>query len=289
MGKFSNESLTNASLNGNIIFTIINCSIFSLSAFFSIILNLLLIISWYFNRIKNNYSDFIFISLAVADFINGLFVCISRLIIQLIKVDKLFVFIVDSVDSAVYLISFLCLILLSYHRLRQLIKPFEEKVTINRFRIFVIISIWIVSLVIPFLSLYLNQYLVNSEFHRKLITISAALIGFYIPILSILILNILIVRNFKAKLNRKIIKIKKIHFKNEKNAIKCIVCMNTGLLLTMGLWLIIFPFWLYNYEFALYFHEIDSSISYFYSAIDPCVVFLFCKKFRKIFFNRNRT
>ena len=136
MEILSNESLTNARLDarldGDIIFTIINCSIFSLSAFFSIILNLLLIISWYFNRIKNNYSDFIFISLAVADFINGLFVCISRLIIQLIKVDKLFEFMLDSVDIAVYIINFLCLILLSYHRLRQLIKPFEEKVTINR-------------------------------------------------------------------------------------------------------------------------------------------------------------
>ena len=288
MVKFSNESLTNASSDGDIFFTIINCSIFSLSAFFSIILNFLLIMSWYFNRTKKNYSDFIFFSLAVADFINGLFVCIGHLIIELLKADKLFLFMLISVEYAVYLISYLCLILLSYHRLRQLIKPFEEKASIDRLRIFVIISIWIGSLIISFLTFYQSEYLVNSEFYRKIISISIDLIVFYIPILSILILNVIIVRNFKAKLNKKITKIKKINFKNEKNAIKCIVCMNTGIVLSMGLWLIIHPFSLFNFEFALYFHEIDLSITYFYSVIDPCVVFLFCKKFRNIFFNRNR-
>ena len=287
MDKFTNESFKNESLDGDIIFKIINCSIYSVCAFFSIILNLLLIISWYFNRSKHNYSDFIFISLAVSDFINGLFVCIGNLIKQLIKVDELFVFILSFIDYSVYIINFLSLIILSYHRLRQLIKPFKEKATINRFRIFLIFAIWIFSTVMVFLSHFISKYLLNSKFYSKLITISSTLIGCYVPILLILFLNTLLVGNFKAKLNKKISKIKKIHNKNEKNAIKCIVCMNTGILLTMGLWLIIYPFRIYNFEYVSYLYELDASIAYFYSIVDPFVVFLFCKKFRKIFFRRN--
>ena len=289
MDDMSNGSLTNARLDGDIILTIINCSIFSFCAFFSIILNLVLIFGWYFYRSKNNYSDLIFISLAVSDFINGLIVCIGYLIIELKDVDPLLKTGLNSVDNAVYIINFLSLITLSYHRLRQLIKPYEEKATINRFRIFVIISIWIASLVISFLNFFISEYLVNSEFYSKLILILITLIFLDFPILSILILNILIIRNFKAKLDKKITKIKKINFKNEKNAIKCIVFMNTGILLTMGLWIIIYPFRLYNYEFALCFHELDAKITYFYSIVDPLIVFLFSKKIRKFFFRRNLT
>ena len=292
MENVSYITSTNSSLNGDNIFTIINCSIYFLCAFFLIILNLLLIISWYFNRTKNNYSDFIIISLAVADFTNGLLVCNGYFVITLLgqnNVNKFFIFMVYLVDFSVYLISFLSLIILSYHRLRQLLKPFEEKAKINRFRTFLIISIWIVCFVFGFLKNYTRKYLINSLYYINLISISTNIIAFYIPILWILVLNILLVQKFIAKLKEKKIKIKNNQTKNEKNAIACVICINFGLILSMGLWLVLYPFELYKFEFALSFHEIDLAIAYFYSIIDPFVVFLFSKKYRKIFFKSNQS
>ena len=82
------------------------------------------------------------------------------------------------VDMSVYLISFLSLIILSYHRWRQLIKPFEETANINRFRIFLIISIWIVCFVFGILKNYPKQYLKLSRNHSNLLSITTNIIGF---------------------------------------------------------------------------------------------------------------
>ena len=166
------------------------------------------------------------------------------------KFDKFFSFMVRIVDFGVFLISFLSLILLSYHRLRKLTTPFEESLNLNRFRIILIISIWNFGLTVAFSKHYSMFYLIRSHYHGQILSILLNCIGFYIPIVSILILNFLLIKHFKARFKN----VKKNNFKNEKNAIFCTVCISFGLRASMGLWLIISPVTLYNFEFTFYLH-----------------------------------
>ena len=207
MDIFPNISIPVINSNSGHIFNNINCSIFISWQIFGVIFNLLLIISWLLFDGKKNYSDILLVSNAISNFINGILLMPSYSVIRLIgeaKISKFFILLADFIDTGVFLISFLSLILLSYHRLRQLTKPFKEKAKLNRFRVFMVISLLIISLLIGFLKSYTRLYIISYEYCNRLFRSITNFFVFYVPMFIILILNFLILKHFQKKL-RKII------------------------------------------------------------------------------------
>ena len=269
--------------NGEYTFKIINCSIYLFCAIFASILNLLLITSWILFGGKKNYSNFLFISNTISDFIIGGVVCPFYFLEELeeSKMSKFLICFVDTVDYGVILISYSSLILLSYHRLRLLAKPFEEKAELNRYRTILITSMWIISFFFGFSKNYTRYYVITSYYGQSLFVLLANIIGFYIPVLIILILNFLMIKKFIIKIKKN--NLNKTNFDNEKKAIACTISTNFILLISQGLWFICYPFEAFKYEFPLIQHEIHTAISYSFCVFNPLVVFLFNKKLNKIF------
>ena len=188
-------------------------------------------------------------------------------------------------DHGNFLISYLSLIFLSYHRLRQLTIPFEEKADLNRFRIILIISIWIISLSIGFLRNYPRFYIITSDYHNRLFRLITNLFILYIPVFIIIVLNFLIVKQFIIKFKKK--NLNKRNFRKEKKAIYCTISINSVLLLSQGLWFLFYPFEIFNFEFTFALQNIYLPIANSFAVFNPLVVFLFNKKLRKIFFFLN--
>ena len=69
----SNKSIDHL-LNKNLIFDSINCFIIIIFCTSSVILNFQLILNWIFVCKKDNYADFLIISMATADFVDGFIV-----------------------------------------------------------------------------------------------------------------------------------------------------------------------------------------------------------------------
>ena len=164
MNNLSNISDFDADSYNEFIFGIINFSIYLVCSFLSIFLNCLLIISWLINCKKDNFADFILFSNAICNFINGFFVCQSFYLIELKKlkliqselINQLFENIVALVDDTTSASNSFSLLLISIHRLRQLIGPFKENPKITRLRIFYIISISFICLATSFLKYFLK-------------------------------------------------------------------------------------------------------------------------------------
>ena len=273
----SNKSLQQK-FNAEYIFGSINGLIYSFCSIFSIILNLPLIINWTINCKKDKYADFLIISIAVSDFLDGLLCCPIFCIRELIEMNLVssnvisqnLAFISDSIDNSIWWISPLSLLLLSLHRLKQLISPFKEGVKLNRFRIVRIVLIWLLFPIISFLIVWFIQY----DEYFKLILYSGDLIIFT----STCIVNILIILKFKSKLNNS--KLNKRNFKNEKKAILCTLSLTLLLSITWTPYFILEPFAIYKYDFAVFLNRIYFSFCYFYMIIDPLIVLLFNQKFR---------
>ena len=271
----------------NFIFDMLNCIIYLLSAISSSILNCILILSWLLHCKKNSYSDLIFISNAVSDFLNGFIVCNSHFITKVkeadfnenVKFSQIFNYIVSVIDDTMFFTSLTSLLLLAYHRYRQLVIPFKEKDTLNRFRIFSIISSWFISLIIASIRNYFGLFS-----YKNFIELSFCVIFYCIPISLITILNILIIRTFKIKLKNK--KIQKNKIKNEKKAIACTLFISLAVLVTFGFWLLFYPFELFEFKFVQWFHSLYLSFAYFYSSLNPLVVLYFNKKMRSFLLNK---
>ena len=285
--KFDNSS--NITNNSKSIYILISCIILSSSAFLSTIFNPLLILSWTIKKEKDNFSDLILISMAISDFINGIFICPSIVIIfyedvkciRLIFNKKIFEFITYSVEASVNEISVLSLLILSLHRYRSLVKPFKEKSKLTRFRVSLIISIWIISFSCCFLGnrlfFFNNDFLLDLK-SNEFIYMGRMLIFYLVPIILIIVLNILMIKRFKSKMrNPHLIKT---NLKKEKNAIDCINSITLILLLTFGVGLVLQPLEFYNFLNDFY---ILKFLTYYYSAFNPLVVFLFNKRLRNIF------
>ena len=277
--EISNKSIDYL-LNKNLIFDSINCFFIIIFCISSVILNLQLILNWIFVCKKDNYADFLIISMATADFIEG-FIVGPFLLTRKLSDMRMFgsfesetlTYLIDSIDSAIYLISPSLLFLLSLHRLKQLISPFKDGVKLNRLRIAAIVSIW---LFIPIMYFIINWYNMIIKYERSIdmfYHISLSMI-----ILSILVVNILITVKFKSKLKNK--RFKKNNFKKEKKAIICTLSLSLILLITMGPYLILHPFAIFKYEFVESIHGIYNSIAYCYIIIDPLILIFFYKKFR---------
>ena len=271
-----------------IIYTLVSCIILLSSAFFSTIFNFLLILSWIIKKDKENFADLILISMAICDFINGIFVCPSIFLIYnedisgiKIGVNKLiFEFISYSVDATVNEISVLSLLILSLHRYRQLNDPFKEKARLNRFRICLIISIWFISFSFWFIGnrlFFFNEDFVINVDNNEFVYLGRMFIFYFVPIIFIIILNILIIKSFKLKMKNK--KLIKTNLKKEKKAIACTNSITLLLLLTFGVGLVLQPLEYYTFINDIYGVKY---LTYYYSALNPLVVFLFNKKFRNI-------
>ena len=275
------NSSTNVLTEANL-YDVINCFIYLICAILSTFLNIPLIIKWIFFCKKNNYADLILITMAVADFINGIFICPSLLIMKLNQINFIklnfintfFQFFEDSIDNALTAITLSSMFILSLHRLKLLKTPFKEKTKFNRFRIAIITLIWLISIITNFASYLISYYIKRVNIFYLIWLI----VSLYIPSISIVILNIIIIINFTSKIKNK--NFNRSDFKKEKKAILCTLSINITLLLFYFPSLILYPFKLYNYEFVEYFHEIYYSISYSYIFINPLIVLIFNRRFR---------
>ena len=273
------EDISNRSVqqNKDFIFNAINCLIYLLCSIFSVILNLPLILNWIFVCKKENYADFLIISISLSDFIDGFLVCPIHLIEKLnmnlnssYVLNKTLHFINESIDSWIWKTSLFSLLLLSLHRLKQLISPFKEGNKLNRFRVIAIVSMWFILPIYFFLMHWYKMYIKNETLIRILEYLSECAF-----IISICFLNVLIIVQFKKKMKNTTLN--KNNFKKEKHAILCTLWLTLLLLITTGPYLIVRPFTIYKNELL---HEIDFAFAYFYISVDPFVVILFNKNLR---------
>ena len=270
----SNKSVP-PKLNVEYIFGSINCLFFLFCAIFSFILNLPLIINWICNCKKDNYAGFLIISITVSNFLDGLLVCPIFFIQQLIDmnlvssnlISKNLDYITKSIDSSIWLINPLSLLLLSLHRFKQLISPFKEGVELNKFRIVTIVSLWLLSPIICFPIIW---HILFIEILHHIIECTA--------VISTCSFNFLIIYKFKLKLKNN--RLNKNNFNNEKKAIVCTVWLNLMLLTTWAPFLILRPFAIYKFQFVVALRDIYSSFSYFYIIVYPLILLVFNKKLR---------
>ena len=278
--KLSNQSIDER-LNEGYIFGSANCFIYLFCSICSIVLNLPLILNWILACKKENYADFLLISIAVSDFIDGFLICPIKFIQNLIVmsiissslIGKNLNYIAKSFDDSIWWMSPSLLFLLSLHRFKQLISPFKEGVKLNRFRIVTIVSIWLFFPALSFLLNWYNMYIKYQEIIPILDWASELFI-----IISICILNILIIVHFKSKLKNTTLN--KNNFRKEKKAILCTLSLTLLLLLTTGPFYIIQPFAIFKYKFVEYLHDTYDSLSYLYIIIDPLILLLFNQKLR---------
>ena len=282
----SNKS-AGETFNKEYIFGSINGSIYLLCSIFSIILNLPLIINWILNCKKDNYADVLIISIVFVDFLDGFLVCPIYFIQELIKMNLIspdvispnIDFVTKSIDLSIWFMMLSSLLRLSLHRFKQLISPFKEEVKLNKFRILTIVSIWFIFPIISFLS---NWLIKNEELIELLFCVSVLIV-----FISVCILNILIILEFKSKLKNT--KLNKSNFKNEKKAILCTLSFCMLLFIIWVPYLILEPFKFFKYEFVEYLHDICYSFAYSYMIVDPVIVLFFNKRLRidlRLFFSK---
>ena len=263
------------------IFVIINCFIYSICAILSTILNIPLIINWIVFCKKDNYSDLLLISIALTGLIDGIFVCPIHLTKKLkelhfirVSLSEFVEFLEESIDDAIFPINFLSMLILSLHRLRLLKVPFKEQTKINRFRIASIISIWLTCIIASFLEEWYLYY-IRSE---KLLRFMFIIITLYIPTVSVIVINILIIINFIAKMKNQ--NLNRVDFKKEKKAILCTLSITLAISLTFGMYSIFYPFKIYDFEFEKYLHDLYYSLGYSFTFLNPLIVLIFNKKLR---------
>ena len=269
------------------IIEIINCSIYFLCSVLSTLFNSLLIISWLIYCQKENYADFILISNAITDLING-FIANQwyylnelknmNLIQNILILNHNFEDIVKVIDQATLISGFFLLLMLSIHRFKQLVQPFKENPKITRLRLFIIFSILVISLIFSFIK---RRDFDPKSHNKEIKDLILTIVFIDIPLILILIINFLVIKHFMIKLKEK--HSIKNNFKNEKKAISCTIAINFNILLTNGLLLILNPFSILKFKFIHNFHKIHEAISYFYIVLDPLIIFYFNQKFRRIF------
>ena len=283
--NFTNQTFYLANNDVDLIRIIIDLVVYSITALLGSILNLLLIFIWLINPIKKNYSNLLYISMAISDFILSVFVCLisflyysyfSKLIYQII--DKKLKNVTHAIDAAVTSISILSLFILSLHRYRQLSVPFKEKTEIDKIRTILIIAIWAICLI------YWNAFNFYSSNYSSKNLIYCFSIGIFqfVPIFAIILLNILIIKEFILKIRNS--KLNKVKFKRERKAIKCVLCISILLISLYSLYLIQFPVNMFGIKYSKYLIWISRIVN-FYPALNPVIVFLFHNSFRKSLFN----
>ena len=280
MNNLSNVTLYDSQLNNHSISQLINIAIYLFCAIFASISNFLLILSLIIFGKRDAYSDLIFISIAISDFINGIFVCSFKSIenaalLKGYKLNSLFKWFIEVLEDAIFFNDLYLLFLLTIHRFRQIVTPFKEGNQLNKFRIFIIIATWTISA----LNGILNG--IFREFEKiYFIEFLSDFIGFYIPLIAVIVLNILILNKFYFKLKNS--KFKNKNLKNEKNAIACTVSSTLLLLLTFSFWLILVPFEVFKYDFIEDLNDFYHLPIFFYSPLSPVIIFYFNKKYRQI-------
>ena len=182
-------------------------------------------------------------------------------------------FITEGIDYSTFIISPSLLFLLSLHRFKQLISPFNEGIKLNRFRIAVVIAMWLLSPIVAFCIVWYRTFIKYEKLIEFIFFISSLIIT-----ISLVIINILIIYQFKSKLKDK--KLNKRNLNNERKAILCTLSLTLLLLIVIAPFLILHPFVIYNFEFTKCLHGIYYSIGYFYCFMNPVVLLIFNRKLR---------
>jgi hypothetical protein len=166
-------------------------------------------VQYFFSRIKKN-SDCLFLSITLADLSIGV-LCMPNIIIRTTKglydlgyYPCIFWIIIDWSSCTISMFS---LILLCFHRLRQILKPLKVSENMNKKKHFMIVFLWFITYISWILSVVLimpqvfngTDCLMGFSFIYNLLS---QIFPFFVPYVLILVLNICTIIALRIKSNK---------------------------------------------------------------------------------------
>jgi hypothetical protein len=194
LSNSTEEQVTVDSTSGVILLSI---KIFIIFA--TIFLNLIIVFIVIFMTKKKTYTNILFMSMALADFMVGLVSLTSMTIFTWngywpLGYSACVFWIIN--DFSCCVISLLDMVLICLHRLRQIVQPLKTDENLTKFRCFLILFIWFLSYVpwtISALIITHKNFVIESCYYMYsfVYVLLADLGAFILPIVVLVILNIL--------------------------------------------------------------------------------------------------
>ena len=299
----------------NILFLSLKLSL----ALITTLLNAFIIFTFLFIFKKKTFSDLIFVSIAVSDFLIGSVTMSSQALVDYLSkwpFDKATCITSIFVQYALPDTTVLSLLILTIHRYFQLYAPFAVSEKINNENILVLFLSWTFSFALWFISIF---YLISNgqwcatnctlEPSVQFILVKVIVFGL-IPLSFIIVLNFLLLYKLnKKRLSRKKMKMKTIVFrksnlrtalvkrkrfdsfkslkifnkmKREKKAFFCILSLTVSIFVTQIIYLIGWPAYkIMVNSFVKVFYKTGVWMSYLTSLFNPVLVYLFHEKCKK--------
>ena len=286
-------NLTNESNSTNNAINEIDLAFIIIQIFLSVItviLNLLCIVLISITLIqKKTYSNIIFLLISITDFIVGMISVPGSIFLTFTHGGWTFSMILcviyKTFDFANGNISLMLLLVITVHRFLQLKDPFKQKEKMNRWRWMLILLLFISNYGICLVIWYIYHIYTGKEENICIQDIFNIYIYVYNCVVSIgtfiliIIMNALMLREFIIKKSKTLVR----HFKKEDNAIFCILAITANLVVTWGLFIIIWPIKtictncvpinLFIFSFLL---------NYAFAAVNPIILLVFNKNYRDI-------
>ena len=251
--------------------------IISLGAIFS---NLLLL--YILNvRIKTKlFSNHLFSSLALSDFLIGLVVIpLERSIVLFVKDYQTNNSLQAAISWTTYSqtsISLYVLVFLTLHRLQLITRPLKTSERVSRLRLAILVGVWLaVYIYIGILCLHI-VYIAELS---KLVGFIFIILASVLPMVLIVIFNTwtIIALRLKAKKNQAAhLKSKKsASYKRDAKAIKCLVLIMFIKFVSQGFMFFVLIIFIAEAQLDLYVVLVAQILSYANAFLDPLVVFMF--------------
>ena len=286
-------NLTNESNSTNNAINEIDLAFIIIQIFLSVItviLNLLCIVLISITLIqKKTYSNIIFLLISITDFIVGMISVPGSIFLTFTHGGWTFSMILcviyKTFDFANGNISLMLLLVITVHRFLQLKDPFKQKEKMNRWRWMLILLLFISNYGICLVIWYIYHIYTGKEENICIQDIFNIYIYVYNCVVSIgtfiliIIMNALMLREFIIKKSKTLVR----HFKKEDNAIFCILAITANLVVTWGLFIIIWPIktictgCVWNNLFIFSY-----LLNYAFAAVNPIILLVFNKNYRDI-------
>ena len=240
-------------------------------------------------RKKRTYSNIIFLLINITDFISGLISIPGDVALSYSNWSWTYSTIIcvfyKTFDFGNGNFSLMLLLVITIHRWLQLKCPFKEKEEMNRRRWMLILMLFVFNYGIWFgiWYIYFNKDENKDICYLKSINTYIFVYNFVVSLCSFLLImsiNLLMIRIF-------FIKKSKSHNKKEINAIYCILAITVNLIISWGLFIIIWHLYklckncvpdnLYGYSYLL---------NYSFAATNPIILLVFNQNYRSVLFKK---
>lgn len=205
IGDLNSSTLIFSNMNSNKIFIL---GVKILTIILTALLNGILIYIFGFSIKKKSFSNLIFLSIAISDFIIGSLSMSSQVILDNLEewpFDKFSCLISVYFQYAIPDTTIFALLILAIHRYIQLKSPFNVSERINKLNLIKLFSAWVIPTTFWIGSICFfilnNQFSIkkcNIEPSIKFKTIKVTLFGL-LPLFSIIVLNILLMKGLNKK------------------------------------------------------------------------------------------